>query len=88
MDDCQSVIKLLYPYLDRELGSPEGVAIDRHLASCPACRTVFDSEREFLDLLKTRIVTSSVDRSAAFRLLEGVQLPLLFPETESPRSDS
>lgn len=86
MDDCPSVIELLYPYLDQELGSAEGVAIEQHLASCSACRSAFDAERDFLDLLKAHVVTSSVDRSTTCHLLEGIQLPLLLPESERPGS--
>jgi predicted anti-sigma-YlaC factor YlaD len=87
MDDCPSVIKLLYPYLDRELVSPETEGVERHLASCPACRAVFDGERAFLDLFKTHFVASSTQPSPPSRLLAGIQLPLLWPESESPSSD-
>lgn len=87
MDDCPSVIKLLYPYLDRELLPPETEGVERHLATCPDCRAVFDGERVFLDLFKTHIVASSAQPSAPSRLLAGIQLPLLWPESESPRLD-
>jgi predicted anti-sigma-YlaC factor YlaD len=88
MDDCPSVTKLLYPYLDRELATHEGDRIERHLATCSACGERFDREREFLSFLRTNVVSPPPTASKAGRFLEGVQLPLLFPDSGSPGEDS
>ena len=42
--DCTEVRSRLHPYLDRELELDTVLAVERHLASCPDCRAVFDSQ--------------------------------------------
>lgn len=39
--DCTEIRSRLHPYLDRELDLEGAVAIERHLASCPACQAIF-----------------------------------------------
>lgn len=39
--DCTESRSRLHAYLDQELDLPSVVAIDQHLASCPACKAIF-----------------------------------------------
>jgi anti-sigma factor (TIGR02949 family) len=43
--DCETVVRALWAYLDRQLGAAEHAAIDAHLAECEHCRahTEFES---------------------------------------------
>ena len=42
--DCETVVRALWAYIDRELGEEERAAVDAHLAECEHCRahTVFE----------------------------------------------
>src|SRR6266446_6703712 len=39
--DCTESRNRLHAYLDQELDLPSVVAIDQHLASCAACKSIF-----------------------------------------------
>lgn len=39
--DCTETRSRLHPYLDRELDLESALALERHLASCAACQTIF-----------------------------------------------
>ena len=55
MYDCSTVIKLLHPYLDRELDVKESVRIQTHLQECPYCREMFSPEQAFQDLVRQHV---------------------------------
>lgn len=55
MYDCSTVIKLLHPYLDRELDVKESVRIQTHLRECPYCREMFSAEQAFQDLVRQNV---------------------------------
>lgn len=40
--DCNETRSRLHPYLDHELDAPGALAIEGHLASCAACKAIFD----------------------------------------------
>ncbi len=42
--DCMKTRDLLHGYLDQELGLASVMAVDRHLASCAACKKIFDQQ--------------------------------------------
>src|SRR5258708_10556467 len=42
--DCTESRSRLHAYLDQELDLPSVVAIDQHLASCAACKTIFTQQ--------------------------------------------
>src|SRR2546430_10969423 len=52
MLDCQTMSRLLHPYLDGELSAREALDIQAHLERCPDCAALYRSEKLFLDLLK------------------------------------
>jgi mycothiol system anti-sigma-R factor len=74
MYDCQTLLKLLYPYLDGELDVKESLRVQSHLEECPYCLEVFKREKEFLQTLK-----SSVPISKAPADLQGRLVHLLRP---------
>src|SRR5207244_13015730 len=52
MLDCQTMSRLLHPYMDGELGAREALDIQAHLERCPDCAALYRNEKLFLDLLK------------------------------------
>ncbi|MFZ5861614.1 MAG: anti-sigma factor family protein [Nitrospirota bacterium] len=84
LTDCPSVKSLLYAYLDREVAAADRSTVDRHLAECSACREVYAVEGQFLQFLKTSLVAPQVSHYTVPRIVTGSQLPLPFPEPETP----
>src|SRR5207245_9077956 len=52
MLDCQTMGRLLHPYLDGELSAREALDIQAHLERCPDCAALYRNDKLFLDLLK------------------------------------
>lgn len=52
---CDTLMKLLYPYLDGELDIKESLRVQTHLQECPYCLEIFKQEKEFLQALKSSI---------------------------------
>lgn len=50
--DCLS-LERLYSYLEEDLGEPERIAVEAHLASCPKCRCVFEERKLLLQAAET-----------------------------------
>ena len=50
--DCQTMGRLLHPYLDGELSAREASDIQAHLETCLDCAALYRNEKLFLDLLK------------------------------------
>ena len=46
--DCETVVRALWAYIDRELGDEERAAVDEHLAECEHCRAHTDFERRLV----------------------------------------
>lgn len=51
--DCQTVVRALWDYLDRQLDEPQMTAIDAHLAECANCRAHSDFEKRLIDEIRT-----------------------------------
>jgi len=51
--DCQTVVRALWDYLDRQLAEPQMAAIDAHLAECANCRAHSEFERRLIDEIRT-----------------------------------
>jgi anti-sigma factor RsiW len=49
--ECETVVVLLWEYLDEELGPEEAGEIGAHLRRCPRCRPAYYCDRAFLRLL-------------------------------------
>jgi anti-sigma factor (TIGR02949 family) len=52
LPDCETVVRALWDYLDRELGDADLTAIDAHLAVCESCRAHADFERRLIDEIR------------------------------------
>jgi mycothiol system anti-sigma-R factor len=46
--DCETVVRALWAYLDRQLGDAERAAIDAHLEECEHCRAHTEFERRLI----------------------------------------
>jgi predicted anti-sigma-YlaC factor YlaD len=83
MTDCPSVIRLLYPYLDREVDPATRVTVDEHLVRCFQCRERYSAERQFLALLKRYSAPPNASPSCSSRIETEVQLQLPLTDSES-----
>ncbi|MGE4055001.1 MAG: anti-sigma factor [Vicinamibacterales bacterium] len=54
MSECSHIDPIVTPYVDGELPAAERDAVDRHLATCGACRTRVAAERSVHELLGAR----------------------------------
>jgi mycothiol system anti-sigma-R factor len=52
MYDCNSILKLLYPYLDGELDVKECLRVQAHLKECHYCLKIFRQEQKFLQIIR------------------------------------
>lgn len=51
MDTCDSIIRLMTPYLDGELDVRESLRVDAHLQECEHCRETFLADKAFLTIV-------------------------------------
>jgi anti-sigma factor (TIGR02949 family) len=49
--ECKEALRLLWEYLDQELGPEDAPAVKAHLIRCSSCYPVYCCDRKFLDLL-------------------------------------
>lgn len=49
--DCNTMQRLLHPYLDHELSVETSMEIHSHLILCTPCKTLYHTQKLFLDLL-------------------------------------
>ncbi len=50
--DCQTVVRALWDYLDRQLDETQMAAIDAHLAECANCRAHSVFEQRLVDEIR------------------------------------
>lgn len=50
--DCETAVRALWDYLDRELPAPDMASIDAHLAVCERCRAHFAFERHLIEEIR------------------------------------
>jgi len=48
-DDCESIVRRLWPFLDGKLTDADREIVVDHLASCTECRSHFDFAKAFLE---------------------------------------
>jgi anti-sigma factor RsiW len=66
--DCTESQSRLYAYLDQELDLPGAVAIDQHLASCPACKAFFAAQTALRSGLRRHVEYYEAPRGLADRI--------------------
>lgn len=72
MYDCQTLLKLLYPYLDNELDVKEALRVQIHLDECARCRGLFEKERIFLEALREGFPAERAPASLRGRIREEI----------------
>lgn len=77
-------MRLVYPYLDGELGGDDRCRVHTHLPGCLTCQTAFDAERSFLLLFRVNTPTPPAPLTAR-QVSEFVRHSA--PETEPPITD-
>jgi len=83
MYDCQTLMKLLYPYLDGELDIKESLRVQEHLQECPYCAEVFRQEKGFLQELKTSALIPSAPAHLQDRLRRSTKPLVLLQQKEA-----
>lgn len=63
--DCETVVRALWDYLDRELDEADTRAIDAHLAECEHCRAHAVFERTLIE--EIRALRAQHDEPQALR---------------------
>jgi anti-sigma factor RsiW len=53
MSECRRTVERLAPWADESLPAAERTEVDRHLAACPPCRVVAETERAGRHILRT-----------------------------------
>ena len=62
LDDCREVVRQLWPYLDGALPDEWQERVTAHLAQCDNCRSHYDWERKFLEVVReTQAVEGDFD---------------------------
>ena len=51
MDDCEEILRDLYPYLDGELSEGARIEVQQHLDDCLDCLHVYDFEAELRQVI-------------------------------------
>lgn len=72
MYDCQTLLKLLYPYLDNEIDVKEALRVQIHLDECAHCRGLFEKERIFLEALREGFPSERAPASLRDRIREEI----------------
>ena len=70
--DCETVVRALWDYLDRQLERPDLEGIDAHLAECASCRAHATFERRLVDeirALRARLTQPAVLRARILDVL-------------------
>jgi predicted anti-sigma-YlaC factor YlaD len=66
LNDCESIVRRLWPFLDGKLAEIDRGIIVAHLADCVNCRSHFDFARAFLEAVhKVRPPAAASDRLQA-----------------------
>src|SRR5260221_14249143 len=79
--DCTESRSRLHAYLDQELDLPSVVAIDQHLASCAACKTIFTQQ----SALQVGIRKHAVYHEAPAGLAERIRAQIGGTRAKAPR---
>lgn len=70
--ECKETLELLPAHLDRELGLPEAMAIDKHLQTCPACQRELVNQSTLSAALKKHATYFSAPDELKARILDAL----------------
>ena len=59
--ECEEAIRILFDYLDRELGNADHEAMEEHLHACRSCFTRMEFEKKLKDKIKNAREESASD---------------------------
>jgi anti-sigma factor (TIGR02949 family) len=69
LNDCDSIVRRLWPFLDGKLPESDRAIIVAHLADCVHCRSHFDFARAFLEAVHTVRPSEAADDRLRARVL-------------------
>jgi anti-sigma factor RsiW len=76
--DCRSLLPMLGPYADRELGAEDAWAVEKHIATCAVCAKVvadFSATARLLRSLPSHELSADFDARLAARLADVTLTP-------------
>src|SRR5438034_7803307 len=81
MNRCKDIRSPIILYLDDELQGTERTDLEAHLTKCEACLAVFESERQFLEIVRgsSQPVASPELRARVTAILSNSETPHLAP---------
>lgn len=68
-DECEAVVRRLWPHLDGMLPESERDRVTRHLENCADCRSHFDFARAFLDAVSAAYSAPEVSPALRARVM-------------------
>lgn len=68
--DCETVVRALWDYLDRELDERDLAAIDAHLAACEHCRAHAAFEQRLIEEIRSLRTQHAEPGALRARLLD------------------
>jgi anti-sigma factor (TIGR02949 family) len=68
-DECESIVRRLWPHLDGALPDSDRERVTRHLESCTDCRSHFDFARAFLEAVASASPAAATDEALRDRVL-------------------
>lgn len=84
MSNCESIDRLVTPYVDGQLADVDRRAVDDHLRACPPCHSRVSAERAVRDLIHARrkMLTSACAPDSLFERCAKLAVP--DPQSSSP----
>lgn len=83
--NCTDSRDHLQVYLDQELDLPSAVAIDQHLATCPACKALFAEQSALRAGIRRHAEYHEAPAGLAQRIRAKIDAPVAKPEWRWPR---
>jgi len=71
--DCETVVRALFAYIDRQLGDAERAAIDAHLEECEHCRAHTEFERRLISSIGAIKAEGGEDDALRARVLDALR---------------
>lgn len=68
-EECEAVVRRLWPHLDGVLPDSDQERVTRHLQSCTDCRSHFDFAKAFLEAVATAQPEEADDSALRARVL-------------------
>ena len=86
MDDCEEILREVYPYLDASLSESARVEIQHHLDDCLDCLHVYDFHAELRMIIAKKCREQSVPPGLLARVRDCLGMDAATPPTSNAGS--